>query len=337
MFCKDCLSCNDCFGCIYLKNKQYCIFNKQYSKDEYLNFIKNINIDSYSKLIELRIKCMEFMNQFKKLNLRVYNSENCSGDLIYDSKNCSNCFTLASSEKCDDCFECARIFDCNNCDFTYDSEGKLTFCSDVALGYDSCFVIKSTNFYNCYYSFMLYNCNNCFGCIGLRNKEYCILNKQYSKDEYFIKLEQILNDMKNQNILGNFFPDDCSHLYKSYSKRQLMENADELNILEFYKEILKKLNNQENLDNSMIINCISSNKKFLLQKQEIDFYKKTKLPIPRLHPETREFLRLASRKKPIFVKKLTKFGEIVISKSDIADEEKIIPEKQFKEYVENLN
>ena len=35
LYCEYCFSCNDCFGCNGLTRKKYCIFNKQYSKEEY--------------------------------------------------------------------------------------------------------------------------------------------------------------------------------------------------------------------------------------------------------------------------------------------------------------
>lgn len=34
-YCNHCFSCQDCFGCVGLKKMKYCIFNKQYSKEEY--------------------------------------------------------------------------------------------------------------------------------------------------------------------------------------------------------------------------------------------------------------------------------------------------------------
>lgn len=34
-YCQLCNNCSDCFGCIGLNNKSYCIFNKQYTKEEY--------------------------------------------------------------------------------------------------------------------------------------------------------------------------------------------------------------------------------------------------------------------------------------------------------------
>lgn len=41
-YCDSCRGCSDCFGCIGLDKKQYCIFNKQYSKKEYFEMIEKI-------------------------------------------------------------------------------------------------------------------------------------------------------------------------------------------------------------------------------------------------------------------------------------------------------
>lgn len=37
-----CFSCKDCFGCVGLRKKQYCIFNKQYTKEEYEDLVPRI-------------------------------------------------------------------------------------------------------------------------------------------------------------------------------------------------------------------------------------------------------------------------------------------------------
>ena len=37
---------------------------------------------------------------------------------------------------------------------------------------------------NLEYALYCSNSSNLFGCVGVKKKEYCILNKQYSKEEY---------------------------------------------------------------------------------------------------------------------------------------------------------
>lgn len=41
-YCDYCWGCNNCFGCAGLKGKSYCIFNKQYSKEEYKDLVRRI-------------------------------------------------------------------------------------------------------------------------------------------------------------------------------------------------------------------------------------------------------------------------------------------------------
>ena len=53
----------------------------------------------------------------------------------------------------------------------------------------------SRNTYDSMDSSFLLNCaglNNCFGCVNLRNKSYCFLNKSLEKEEYFKKINEIV-------------------------------------------------------------------------------------------------------------------------------------------------
>ncbi|MBI4407564.1 MAG: hypothetical protein HY565_03640, partial [Candidatus Kerfeldbacteria bacterium] len=62
-------------------------------------------------------------------------------------------------------------------------------------------------------------CRDCFGCIGLSNAQYCILNKQYTKAEYEQLLPKIKAQMMEQPYhdtagrtytFGEFFPIELS-------------------------------------------------------------------------------------------------------------------------------
>ena len=62
---------------------------------------------------------------------------------------------------------------------------------------------------NCRYSSYMDSCEGCqycFGCVGLRKKQYCVLNKQYTKEEYESLVEKIKGNMKERGEWGNFFP-----------------------------------------------------------------------------------------------------------------------------------
>ncbi len=48
-YCDGCINCHDCFACIGLKNKSFCIFNVQYSEDEYWKKLDEIKTAMFDK------------------------------------------------------------------------------------------------------------------------------------------------------------------------------------------------------------------------------------------------------------------------------------------------
>lgn len=56
-------------------------------------------------------------------------------------------------------------------------------------------------------------CSFCLGCIGLKNKSFCILNKQYTKEERFEKANEIFAKMEADGTLGQFFPTSMNPFY----------------------------------------------------------------------------------------------------------------------------
>jgi hypothetical protein len=52
---------------------------------------------------------------------------------------------------------------------------------------------------------MISGSHDIFGCVGLRNQSYCILNKQYTKEDYEIIVAKIIEHMKNTGERGEFF------------------------------------------------------------------------------------------------------------------------------------
>ena len=61
-----------------------------------------------------------------------------------------------------------------------------------------------------FYSISCKSCKNIFFCNGLLNKEYCILNKQYTKEEYEELVSQIIERMIQRGEWGEFIPPSLS-------------------------------------------------------------------------------------------------------------------------------
>jgi len=69
------------------------------------------------------------------------------------------------------------------------------------------------------YCIQMHRSKNCFGCVGMKDKQYCIFNKQYTKEEYEKLRLQIIEHMNSEPFIdkrgnvykyGEFFPVEFS-------------------------------------------------------------------------------------------------------------------------------
>src|SRR3989338_7823364 len=97
-FCRDMVGCNDCFGCANLRNKTYCIFNEQFSKEEYEKKIASFNLSSFAQIEEMRRKVSEFWNHFPVKYVSGRQNLNTSGEYIYNSKNVLESYNVQHGE-----------------------------------------------------------------------------------------------------------------------------------------------------------------------------------------------------------------------------------------------
>jgi len=209
-FSTDCRGCTDCFGCVGLRSKQYYWFNENIGKEE------------YEKRVKQAIWNREFIReaQEKVAALRVgipvkfyhgLQAQNSTGDYIENIQRARLAFNCRDNkdtaymqdawQKVEDCRDCTEIIISQMC---YEIQGvEIPNRTIVAR---SCF---STISDSCYCD-MCFVTNNCFGCFGLQKGEYCILNKQYSKEEYLALKAKIIAHMKQTKEWGEYFPASVS-------------------------------------------------------------------------------------------------------------------------------
>ena len=318
-----CRNCQDCFGCVNLKHKKYHIFNKPYSKSEYEKKVKEYDLSDRRIVTELKRKFLEFTHKFPRKFANIEKSINVSGDDIYRSKNCHHCFDMeVESEDCKHCstvgYRCKDAFDCYN-------------AGDIAeLSYESVCVVKGSHKVmfcvgswggrNLAYCDGCHDCSDLFGCISLRKKQYCILNKQYSKQEYQKILKNIRQQMTEMPHLdkagrkykfGEFFPAEHSRFDYNESVAQHHYKLSDILAEErgfFWGEKKKPKHtstikaqdlpdNIQKTDKSMleqVIQCQNNENGtcrgvgvFRLIDAEWNFYQKMKIPLPHLCPECR--------------------------------------------------
>ncbi len=208
-FLLDCVSCDHCFWCVNLQHKKYCFLNEQLSEQDYKNKINKI-IWSFRELSKFKSEFDNFILKNPRKNVRNTNAENCSWDFIQNSKDCKNCFSVVWAEKFVDCDVSWYAFDIRSSYFTWDKASLIYESSWYWRSNKCAFWFYGFDNHDCYYSFYLNNCSNCFACEWLKHKSYCIFNKQYTKQEYEALVPKIIEHMQKTKEWWEFFPIELS-------------------------------------------------------------------------------------------------------------------------------
>lgn len=309
-FVSDCSGCTECILCTNLVQKFYCIENKQYSKEEYFEKKKEFIMGSFKESSQLFEKFLQIRTQRIVKFSHMMNCINSSGDYLKNSKNCINCFDVFDSEdlknviyaiKAKDCFECNMI--------GYKTELCFNTVSMVGAYNTKCsfFVIESSDV-EC--SKCIISSKNIFGCVGLRHKQYCILNKQYSQTEYKNLRQRIIEHMKKTGEWGSFFPAKLSDFaYNETSAHDYFPLTKESAMIQGYLwkdedpkipqpsniQVPDKISDVQNSLINEILQCEECQKNYKILTQELDFYKKAGIPIPRLCESCRHKRRMQMR------------------------------------------
>ncbi len=258
----DCRNCSDCLLCAKLRNKKYMILNKQYSKEDYMKlkeiFFKKLNQDKEGIEITFENLKKDVLHQA----LRIRNCENSIGDALNDSKNVQNSFYVSESEDCENNYDCHGNKNCY--DNLANEKSEFTYECDTAYGlYDAAFCSYTVNGKNLRYTDQCINVKDCFGCVGLHNEEYVILNKKYSPEEYEKMVVKIEEHMRDTGEYGKPFPAELTSF--SFKDEQSSEQV--------------------------------TGKEYKIIPQEQKFYEKFRVPVPTVSPEER-YKQLSALMRP---------------------------------------
>lgn len=309
--------CKNCFFCSNLRHKEYCILNKQYSKEEYSLKLKEFNLNNFQGFAKARnFFVTELRAQFPFRALYQVNTENSTGDNLENCKNVQNSF---------DCTNCEDVAYSQQIDETYSSmdmtcmgydRGEVCYqtigctATSFSMSCDSCW-----QDHNLLYSNLCFSSNNLLGCISLNHKQYCILNTEYSKEEYSSLLDKIRHQMEQEKSWGEFFPPETSPFgynetiaqeYFPMTKENVGSKGWNWKDIEKpdFSDVTKKIPASKLPDSitdipddilNWAIICEESGKLFKIQKAELEFYQKMNLPIPHYHPDIRHAHRMKLR------------------------------------------
>jgi hypothetical protein len=312
-FVRDCINCQDCFMCSGLKNKKYCFKNKQYSKEEYQNILKEYNLSSYNNYQKAKDEAGKFWKTNPPKPAWDTMSVDCSGSYIFFSKNCKECYDVADSENLK---YCLMLYKKNQKD-SYDISG---FGNNMNLAYEGGVIGDGSNIFFCQETGInVFNVGYCklalgghyqFGCVSAKKGEYCIFNKKYSKEEYFELREKIIKHMDEMPYIdkkgntykyGEFFPPELSpfpynitfaQLFNPLSKDKieelgssyLQENKNEYKITKETSDIPDNIKDISDDILNEVIRCENCDRGYKIIEMELQFLRKMKLPIPRNCP-----------------------------------------------------
>lgn len=326
-FCRDCSGCNDCFGCVGLRKSSYCIFNKQYSKEEYKNELEKMMLNSTSGILIAKEKARKFWLNFPLKCSQGIKNVNSTGSYVTNCKNVKESFLMREGEdvKYSQYLQIPKSKDC------YDASA---WGNNMELHYETClsgynsYNLKFTD--NCWpncknleYCAHVFSSSDCFGCVGLKKKQYCVFNKQYTKEDYQKIVEKIKKQMNEipyidrQGLIygyGEYFPieltsygynNSISFLYFPMTKNAAIEKGYPwIDVPHGKYKITVKASelpdsaadiNEKILEE--VIECQNCGYPFRILENELIFYKNENLPVPKICHECRYEIRIKDRLK----------------------------------------
>jgi hypothetical protein len=332
-FSKNCVGCSDCIGCVGLRKKQYCIWNEEYSKGEYLEKLKELNLGSRTEYDKVKAQAHEFWLKFPNKYLEGLHNTNVSGNYVTHSKDVRNAFLVREGEHLKFCQYLQELPGSKDCyDWSiWGDNGQLMYeCHACGIGTQNvkfCLFTQEDS-HDAEYSMVCSGASYLFGCVGVRKKQYCVLNKQYTKEEYEKLRARIIEHMNAMPYTdkagrvykyGEFFPIELSpvgynesmaqeyfplgkeeivrqgYTWRETAERSYKPTLQSGALPDHIKDAADSITNE-------VVACEHAGKcnqlcvtAFRITPDELTFYRKLGVPLPRLCHNCRTFERLKQR------------------------------------------
>lgn len=326
-FSKNCRGCTDCFGCANLTNKKYHFFNEPLSAEEYKKRMQELALHTWKGLQSAQEQAYAFWKKFPNKYIQGSRNENVTGEYVTHSKDVKNGYLIREGEnlKYVQYLELPPNKDCQ--DFTIWGANNQLGYEVMACGYGSYrvrFTFESwTDVQDLEYCAYCMSSSDLFGCVGLRKKKYCILNKQYSEGEFKALREKVISHMNGMPYTdkagrvykyGEFFPVELSpHAYNNtIANDHFPLTKDETEKSEFLwyeadpKEFEITIRAEELPDSikevtedilKQTIQCANCRRAYKIIPQELAFLKREGIPAPRHCVDCRTQERLSHRNR----------------------------------------
>lgn len=294
----DCGASSNCFGSVNLRHGQYYFFNEKLPKEEYEKRVGEVQ-GSYSKMEEAKKRFEEHKLKFPQRAQQNIKAVNSTGNYLFETKDCFASFEVT------DCENIRYSFSTKNGKDSMDMLGhtrRAELCLEgVGNGIGSRIIASwsTETSHNVEYCVRVQSSSNSIGCVSTKNAEYSILNKAYSPEEYAKIREHIINELKELNMYGSFFPPSIALFAYNESIGQdnmplTKEEAVEAGFR--WEDELPQTKGQETLKPDQIpdhindvtdsilkeiLACKDCGRNYRLTEPEFRLYKDLVLPVPR--------------------------------------------------------
>jgi len=199
--------------CNARRNASYMYQNQQLTKQQ-----REDTLQTYKRKIKtiqgkrsINQEYQTFLATVPQKQLNNIQTEKVIGNDLYRSK---NLFLCSSGEDGQDVRHSNLFAWSEDCmDIESSGYGKKVYNSIAFMHAHNCvstsFILETVK--DCYYSSYLSGGTNLFACIGLKNKDYCLLNKSYTKQDREQHVSHIITSMQEQWTRWWFFPTHLSH------------------------------------------------------------------------------------------------------------------------------
>jgi hypothetical protein len=309
LFCFNCRGLDNCIGCVNLHNKKFHIFNKSYSEEEYFKKKAEFNLTE-ENIENLHEQMMKFKLQFPHKFAEIENSVDSTGDYLSRCKKCIDCYDILESE---DVNHSMLTMGAKDCMYTIGStKSELNYMS---AGSPENYNIKISTFVwpksrDLEYCIYPQSSKDCFGCVSVNRGQYCILNKQYQKEEYFALVKKIKEHMQRTGEYGQFFtPQISPFAYNETAAQEYFPLTKEKAIALGYRwqdpdpreykaqtyQVPANIKDVKDEITKEVLQCKDCGKNFRIIIQELKFYRDMNVPVPSKCFDCRHVKRLSLR------------------------------------------
>ncbi|MDC0358436.1 hypothetical protein OAO01_06435 [Oligoflexia bacterium] len=310
-FSYDLRNCSNCTYCYGLRNQQYCYNNEQLSKEEYTDRMVELGLETRSGYSSALHRFEQLITEAPRRFMSETGSTDCSGHMLEYCKNVRSSFDVINSQDCRYLYVVGP--DGRDC-YDVTCSGQMELCYD-SLSVDDCYRARFCGFTwksnHVTYCFDCHSCSNLFGCAALRRNEYCILNKQYSKEDYTALVKLIEEEMRMSGEWGQFFPgrfslfgynESAAQVFQPLAEKAAVDSGFRWYAAEADTVAVRGPNTVPEVISEVgdeicetAFGCSGCGKAYKLVLQELEFYRKLKIALSELCQNCRHGRRLAFR------------------------------------------